>query len=68
MTSIKAYFIEIKEVLTKTIRITAEDKDSALLLCKQKYKSEEFVLGYADYAYTEFTSKKMSKKISKSKE
>lgn len=49
----KTFEIEIKEVLSRVIRIEAESQSNALLKVKEKYRNEEIVLDAGDYKETE---------------
>lgn len=48
----KPFEIEIRETLSKVIKVEADSLESALLKVKEKYKEEEFVLDYQNHIDT----------------
>ena len=49
----KTFEIEVQEILSRVIRIEAENQSDALLKVKEKYRNEEIVLDANDYKETE---------------
>ena len=50
----KEYTIEIEEVLSKRIEITADSKEDALRELKKQYYNEDIVLTEGDFSYVGF--------------
>lgn len=50
----KNYEIEIIEVLSRVVNISAKNEDEAYFKIKQMYQQEEIVLDDSDYIDTEF--------------
>lgn len=49
------YEIEIKETLSKTIKVEAENQCDAILKVKEMYRNQEIILDAEDYKVTEIT-------------
>lgn len=50
----KEYTIEIEEVLSKRINITADSKEAALIELRKQYYNEDIVLTEGDFTYVGF--------------
>lgn len=46
--------IEVREVLSTTIDIEADNLESAIAIAQEQYNNQEIVLDYADLAETNF--------------
>lgn len=44
------YTIEISEVLSKRIKVCAENEEEAVRLAEEKYDNEEIILDYKNFA------------------
>jgi len=53
----KKYSIEVTEVLSRTVKIMAEDETEAINSAKAMYRNNDIVLDASDYAFTEFSAK-----------
>ncbi|PIX06444.1 MAG: protein dpnD [Flavobacteriales bacterium CG_4_8_14_3_um_filter_35_10] len=49
----KTFKIEIQEILSRIVKIEANNIDEAISKAKEKYQKEEIVLGDEDYLTTE---------------
>lgn len=47
------YIVEIKEVLTRTIMVNAENEEEAKRIIEEDYKNEKIILDSNDYEKTE---------------
>lgn len=47
------YIVEIKEVLTRTIMVNAENEEEAKEIIEKDYKNEKIILDSNDYEKTE---------------
>lgn len=52
--------VEVKEILSRTVEIEAQNQDDAILLAKQKYDREEIVLDWDDFVCVEVIGEKGS--------
>ena len=50
--SVKTYFVEIIETLSKVVEVAADNDAGAISIVTEKYKSEEYILDYSDYIDT----------------
>lgn len=50
----RIFNVEITEILSRVIKVNANDEQSALLIVQALYQNEEVVLGSEDYWNTEF--------------
>ena len=50
----RIFNVEITEILSRVIKVNANDEQSALLIVQALYQNEEVVLGSEDYRNTEF--------------
>lgn len=50
----KNYTVEITETLQRTIEVTADDKQDALLKAKELYNAEEVILDASDHVSTTY--------------
>lgn len=51
------YFVEIKETLTKVVKIEANNAEEALDVVEKQYKNSEIILVADDYVKTEILVK-----------
>lgn len=54
----KKYQIEIEETLQKVVEIEADSPDEAIIIAKEKYHNEEYVLDENDFKGVEFSEYK----------
>lgn len=54
----KEFFIEITEILQKTISIISENEEDALRIAKENYDSEKIILNEASLVEVNFDIKK----------
>ncbi len=50
----ETYKIEIKETLSRIVKVKAKSVDDAVLMVKEMYEREEIVLSSDDFVMTEF--------------
>lgn len=50
----KTYCVEVRETLSKLVKISASSEEQALSLVKQAYRQESIVLTSEDYLQTNF--------------
>lgn len=50
----KMFEIEIREVLSRVIKVESKTQTDAILKVQEMYRNEEIVLDYGDYISTEF--------------
>ncbi|MCF6287960.1 MAG: protein dpnD [Proteobacteria bacterium] len=50
----RSYSIEVIEVLSRVVNISAKDEDDAYFKVKKMYQQEKIVLDDSDYVDTEF--------------
>lgn len=63
----KMFEIEIREVLSRVIKVTSKNQTDAILKVQEMYRNEEIVLDAGDYISTEFKVSRDNLKIDKEK-